>query len=506
MSLTLNSSNEELKEKFTNLSTPRDIADLLEVDYSKLVYHVYKSPETSKYKIFSVSKRSGSSRTISAPVTPLKIIQQKLNQVLQVIYQPKAPVHGFVFNKSVVTNAAMHSKQRYVLNLDLQDFFPSINFGRVQGIFQAPPYHCNSKIAAFLAQICCFNNQLPQGAPTSPVVSNMICSKMDSQLRQLAKKNRCVYTRYADDLTFSTFVPKLPVPIAIINSVGSVEIGSQLRQVIETNGFNINNEKMRLQIRNQRQEVTGLTVNKYPNVKRQYVRQIRAMLHAWRKFGLQNAEDEYFSRYDKKYRGPYKERPSFKYIVKGKIEYLGMVRGTSDWIYLHFLKQLKELDPTLVTKSIDPLDKLLVQYEELENSKEPQKRGYILERLIAELLKYYDIPTETSFRRNDNAEQIDGSFSFNGWVYLVECRWRKSPADPSQLDAFLSKVRRSGRQTMGLYLSINGWSKNVITTLKQDSDKNTILMSGDDLRYVLTGQICFCQLLQKKIDKAKCTF
>lgn len=255
---------------------------------------------------------------------------------------------------------------------------------------------------------------------------------------------------------------------------------------------------MRLQIRNQRQEVTGLTVNKYPNVKRQYVRQIRGMLHAWRKFGLQNAEDEYFSRYDKKYRGPYKERPSFKYIVKGKIEYLGMVRGTSDWIYLHFLKQLKELDPTLVTKSIDPLDKLLVQYEELENSKEPQKRGYILERLIAELLKHYDVPTETSFRRNDNAEQIDGSFSFKGWVYLVECRWRKSLADPSQLDAFSLKVRRSGRQTMGLYLSINGWSNNVITTLKQNPDKNTILMSGDDLRYVLTGQINFLQLLQKK--------
>src|SRR5690606_8958560 len=131
---------------------------------------------------------------LSIPTESLKIIQQKLNQVLQLVYKPKLSTHGFVNNRSIVTNADAHikkKKHRYILNVDIKDFFPSINFGRVRGMFMAPPYNQPEHVATVLAQICCSNNELPQGAPTSPIVSNMICAQMDSQLQQLAKPHRC---------------------------------------------------------------------------------------------------------------------------------------------------------------------------------------------------------------------------------------------------------------------------------------------------------------------------
>jgi RNA-directed DNA polymerase len=174
MSLLLSADSEELRELFFALQTPEDIAHLLEVEYGTLVYHLYVVAGSAKYTTFDIPKKSGGFRTISTPVTALKIIQRKLNQVLQCVYQHKASVHGFVCDRSIVTNASRHGRKRFVFNVDLNDFFPSINFGRVRGMFMASPYMLDPAVATVLAQICCFDNQLPQGAPTSPIVSNMI--------------------------------------------------------------------------------------------------------------------------------------------------------------------------------------------------------------------------------------------------------------------------------------------------------------------------------------------
>jgi len=202
----LDRSCDELTQKFYSLRTARDVAKLLEIPYGTLVYHLYIIPYEARYVTFQIPKKSGESRNISTPATSLKFIQKKLNQVLQCVYQVKPSVHGFVKNKNIVTNAKAHTSKRYVLNFDLKDFFPSINFGRVRGMFMALPYALNPEVATVLAQICCYDNQLPQGAPTSPVVSNMLCAKLDSQLQKVAKKYRFTYTRYADDITFSTTV------------------------------------------------------------------------------------------------------------------------------------------------------------------------------------------------------------------------------------------------------------------------------------------------------------
>ncbi len=236
--------------------------------------------------------------------------------------------------------------KKYVLNVDLKDFFPQINFGRVRGLFMAPPYKLPPTVATVLAQICCHENQLPQGAPSSPIISNMICAKMDSEFQRLAKDNRCVYSRYADDLTFSTSVPDFPPDLATTRTIDAKEqivLGPGVKQIIGTNGFEINEEKVRLQTRHFRQQVTGLTVNERPNVKRKYVKQIRAMLHAWEKWDLGPAEMEFSAKYDHKHRKPSKGKPQFRAVVRGKIAFLGMVRGKNDKMYKKFRQQFRIL-------------------------------------------------------------------------------------------------------------------------------------------------------------------
>lgn len=348
MSLYLEQDSVELKRRFFTLKNPEDIAELLDVDNKRLIYHLYIAPELNRYTAFPIRKASGGKRTILAPITPLKIIQRKLAQVLQSVYRPRAPVHGFTPGRSIVTNAREHTRKRYVLNVDIKDFFPSINFGRVRGMFMAIPYNLAPDVATVLAQICCFYNQLPQGAPTSPVVSNMICTKMDSQLRKLAMENRSFYTRYVDDLTFSTTIKQFPGNLATILPSGDVELGEDLVKLIEINGFLINPSKVRLQTQYQHQEVTGLTTNLFPNVKRKFVRQIRAMLHDWETNGLEAAQQRHRALFSQKHRPSFKEPPPFQQIVKGKIDFLGMVKGHDDPNYRRFLYKYVKLDPDYV--------------------------------------------------------------------------------------------------------------------------------------------------------------
>ena len=345
MSLVLTDSPEQLRKNFKALSRPQDVAPLLDVDHKHLNYHLYISIPSSRYSEFTITKPSGGARRILAPISAIKIIQRKLLQVLEAVYKPKSSTQGFVEGRSIVMNASPHTRKRNVLNVDLADFFPSINFGRVRGMFMAVPYGLNDRVATVLAQICCFQNQLPQGAPTSPIVSNMICARLDGELKRLAVENRCAYTRYADDITFSTTVRRFPGAIASILPSGEVETGSDLEEVIKANGFSINREKVRLQTQFQHQEVTGLVVNEFPNVRRELIRQVRAMLHDWRVNGLEAAQTNHRSSSAGRHESPFKPEPSLKRTLKGKIDFIGMVRGQQDRIYLHYLYEYAVLDP-----------------------------------------------------------------------------------------------------------------------------------------------------------------
>jgi RNA-directed DNA polymerase len=352
MSTTLSSDAETLKKQFYSLETPEDVAKMLDIEYQHLIYYLYRRKREAQYTTVEIPKKSGGVRSLLVPETSLKILQSKLLQVLESVYQPKPSTHGFVKGRGIVTNVEAHfqrKRREFVLNVDIKDFFPSINFGRVRGMFMAMPYNRPKKVATVLAQICCLEKQLPQGAPTSPIITNMICSKLDTQLQRLAREHRCFYTRYADDITFSTSLVSFPRALAQIvdDGAGKQTIpGDTLDKIIKANGFVLNPEKIHLQSTAHRQQITGITVNKLPNVPREYINQIRAMLHAWEKHGYENAEKEHFERWNKSHRSPHSHPTSFAAIVRGKIEYLGMIRGMQNRTYRRFLKKLRELDPS----------------------------------------------------------------------------------------------------------------------------------------------------------------
>ena len=283
MNIELTRGSDEFREQCRDLKCPKDIAEMLEVSHRDLNYWIYRTPEKDRYTSFHIAKKSGVSRQIDAPNLNIKILQQKLNTVLQTVYRVKPSAHGFASGKSVKTNADQHTQKQWVFNIDLDNFFHSIHFGRVRGMFMGKPYNLPADVSTVLAHMCCYQGCLPQGAPTSPIISNMICAQMDSQLQQLAKSNRSTYTRHADDITFSVTSRRFPPALAYIDSLNQVHVGGNLRQVIVDNGFAINENKIWLRGCHQRQEVTGVTVNNHTNLPRRFTNQIRAMLHAWGK-------------------------------------------------------------------------------------------------------------------------------------------------------------------------------------------------------------------------------
>jgi RNA-directed DNA polymerase len=267
----------------------RQIARLLETTASGLAYVLYKTPEAEKYKEFEVPKRSGGTRKISAPVDGLRLLQARLSILLQNCLQEiedsggrkNDVAHGFKRGRSIMTNGECHRKMRYVFNIDLKDFFPSINFGRVRGFFiNDRNFALHPKVATFLAQIACYRGALPQGSPCSPVISNLIGHILDTHIVRLAADEGCRYTRYADDLTFSTNKPAFPESIATqVDATNEWVPGLGLVNLVTKSGFAINPLKTRMQYRDGRQDVTGLVVNRKVNVRSDYRRDVRQMTH-----------------------------------------------------------------------------------------------------------------------------------------------------------------------------------------------------------------------------------
>lgn len=269
-----------------------DVAVLLGLRPADLSYALYIQPLKQKYKTFEILKKAGGYRIIQAPEPRLKYIQQQLAEVLasceQELEQKRnsgrgVVSHGFKKKYSIATNAQVHKGKRFVFNADIKDFFPSINFGRVYGFFiKSRDFELHPKTATVLAQIACFDNQLPQGSPCSPVVSNLITGILDRHLTKLATSNACSYTRYADDLTFSTNERDFPTAIArLVRGADDKWVaGNELIGRVARAGFQINELKTRLQYRNSRQDVTGLVVNDKLNVPAEYYQRTRAMCYS----------------------------------------------------------------------------------------------------------------------------------------------------------------------------------------------------------------------------------
>lgn len=340
----------ELGSRFLKLKTPAELATLLEIDYKTLNYYTYRLKDSEKYIQFDIPKKNGESRSISAPCPNLKLILQKLNIVLMQVHKAKQCSYGFEIGRNIRQNALNHCNKRNVLNIDLKDFFGTITFPRIYGLLRKGPFSLPTKVAACVAKLCCYNDKLPQGAPTSPVITNMVCRSLDRELTALAKKYRCTYSRYADDMTFSTSRNRFPDAIAVHQGREFEALGDELKELIEKNGFTINQKKTRLQTSQMRQAVTGIKINTKANLDRQYYRELRAMLHNAKVLGLEEAARKHYGIKDSCTTINTRRYVSF---MRGKLEFFRMVRGAGDDLFWKLAQKYNEA----VNEEVFPTEK-----------------------------------------------------------------------------------------------------------------------------------------------------
>ena len=265
----------------------KDLARLLGFKPSALTSIIYRTPPDRKYATFEISKKSGGVRTIKAPNPKLKKLQSHLAHFLYACLaeideerQAQPVSYGFRKKRTIAANAKNHKRRRYVLNLDLEDFFPSFNFGRVRGFFlKDRAFELEEQVATTIAQIACDGVALPQGSPCSPVISELIGQVLDLRLLRFAKKHGVRYSRYADDITFSTNQSDFPEALAVqdVESLSVWAPGADLVHEIKRAGFKVNLAKTRMNCRGSRQMVTGLVVNEKVNIRSEYYRKARAM-------------------------------------------------------------------------------------------------------------------------------------------------------------------------------------------------------------------------------------
>jgi retron-type reverse transcriptase len=303
------------------LSTPAELAAALEVTIPALRWLSFHTEVAARvhYVYFTVAKKSGGTRMLSAPHRKLARAQRWIweNIVSKLPVEP--PAHGFLSGRSIVTNASPHARRDVVVNLDLEAFFPSIAFPRVRSVFHRLGY---SPAAATILALLCTEcprrpveydgkpyfvatgpRALPQGACTSPGLSNQVARRLDKRLGGMARKLGLTYTRYADDLTFAGGQD-------LNERIGYLM--ARVRHIAAEEGFAVNGKKSRVLRRNAAQRVTGLVVNDRPGVAREEVRRLRAILHQARTEGLDRQNRE--------------GRPNFLAWLRGKIAYIGMAR------------------------------------------------------------------------------------------------------------------------------------------------------------------------------------
>lgn len=361
------------RRRFSTMKEPVDLLNFINYNVLQEVYPestfqfklktltYYAHPKWSKnrYAQFEISKKSGGKRQINAPQKSLKHLLRCVNYILQILSEPHQAATGFVPGKSIVHNAQKHINKNYVYNIDLKDFFNSFDRNRVKLAFMREPFNLKGEkesMAFFLACLVTHPMEidgkhkivLPQGSPVSPTLTNIICKTLDRRLNGLARRFNITYTRYADDITFSSDH----------NAYNNEEFQAELLRIITDQGFEINQDKVRLQHRDYRQEVTGLIVNQKVNVTSRYIKKLRMWLYYAEKYGYYRAE-EIFKRDYLLDKGHVKKgEPSMYNVLTGKLEYLKMVKGPSNATYLKLRKRLDGIRPTL-----DDIDQLLNTWE-----------------------------------------------------------------------------------------------------------------------------------------------
>ena len=283
---------QKLKEnQMPVIETDKELAEFLQVEYNTLRYLVYHRDVITfdNYYRFDIPKKNGKLRHIAAPKTQLKAAQKQiLEQILQKV-EVSDLSHGFIKSRSVLTGAKVHhTNPDLLINIDLENFFPTITFERVRGLYQSFGY--SGYIASLLAMICTYCERmpleikgeikyiktsdriLPQGSPASPMITNIICKKLDKRINGLCKKLGITYTRYADDMSFS-----------YMGNTNNLAIGSflnSIHKIIEEEGFHMQKEKTHILRKNNRQYITGIVINNEEiGVPKKWVKILKASIH-----------------------------------------------------------------------------------------------------------------------------------------------------------------------------------------------------------------------------------
>lgn len=463
-------------------------------DLKQLTWYANPKLGRKRYAEFKIKKKSGAERCIHAPVKGLKSLQKTLSFVLQCVYEPHNAAMGFVRDRSIVDNAKLHVGSKYVYNIDLKDFFPSVDQARVWKCFQLKPFNLNKAssvepqymkwedfkkehlkteepvtflkgkgrmftntpygtlyvannfdkekdkyillgssslktkagkslegtlwlvnkipdtsrldIANIIASLCCTEmeverknesgewekvkrNVLPQGAPTSPVITNIVCQKLDYLLSGVAKRFGLKYSRYADDITFSS-MHNVYQPES--------EFLKELHRIITEQNFHIKESKTRLQKDGYRKEVTGLLVNEKVNVQQRYIKQLRMWLYYWERYGYERASGFFLQQYiaDK---GHVKNgKPDMANVISGKLDYLKMVKGADNELYQKLKTRFENL-----TGKVASVSENLIEIEEAEISNTPLMKlllGLAEKPMVLSEEKIIDVSTKVKTEEN----------------------------------------------------------------------------------------------------------
>lgn len=388
-----------------------------------------------RYRTFTIPKKSGGVRTISSPRGSLKSMLTYLNVIFQAMYEPTDAAMGFVPGRSIADNASMHTGRNYVFNTDLKDFFPSIRQPRIWKMLQLKPFSMNKEIASAVAGLCCMQDSngdgvLPQGSPCSPILTNIVCRNLDRRLMGVAKRFNLKYTRYADDITFSSDYN--------VFQDGS-DFMTEFHRIVDEQNFVINDKKTRLQKNGQRQEVTGLVVNQKVNIVKEYSRDLRSLLYIWKQYGKEQAYAKFCIRYkaSKGYNPKKKSMPSMPTVITGKLLYMKMVMGENSTVYISLRDKFLKLCPEQKTALKANLT-------------------YLASYRLDEFEKAFDTHVEFSYK---NTRNISGRSKTTGYFMLedkkynvainVRCDGIIDKYLSSPEEKFLDKIKRR------LYISLS---------------------------------------------------
>lgn len=399
----------------------------------------------------------------------------------------------------------IHCKKKYILNIDLMDFFTQIHFGRVRGLFLSAPYKLSDEVATTLSQIACYNGCLPQGAPSSPILTNMICKSLDNQLMRLAKTNRISYSRYADDITLSSNSKFFPSSI-VKNSLSCINIGDELEQILTNNSFKVNCEKIYLNNSFTRQEVTGLVVNQFPNIKHEYIKNIRAILNNCKKRGILDTATTYINKgfcnckYILSMQNENKDDEIvkwFKRVLKGKISYIKQIKGKDSFTYLKLASVMNNVFNEYIfdVSSLDKLNSLIENsvfvIESTTNKKSSQGSAFILDGYG--LLTSYHVANTSDFYKiykisNNKNEEIctiheSTRIKFNEKIDYILYRWKS--------DNVSFELGDSRNLKQGMKITIIGYPNYMKgnTAYIQSCEITSKTNSFEEILYTVSGRV-----------------